>query len=148
MVEGCGKCRFEVERTEWLDQDDTWSVMETVWTSNTPVRIIPGMVTLHLRRHATVFELTHDEWQSLGPLVERVVHAVREGSGAECVYWLALGEGVPHFHINFLPRGPEVAEGDRGIDLFSHLDKYVDDERIPEVAARIGALLRASRSDH
>ena len=146
MSEGCGKCRFEAERSDWLDQDETWSVMETVWTSPTPVQIIPGMVTLHLRRHATVFELTPGEWRSLGPLIGRIVHAIRDATDAECVYYLALGEGVPHFHINFLPRGAEIPPEERGIGLFLKLAKYTDEDAIPVVAARVGELLRASRT--
>src|SRR5437763_1961067 len=144
MAKECGKCRFERERTDWLYRDDTWAVGATVWTVQGPTpAIIPGMVTLQLRRHATVFELVPDEWASLGPLVGHVVHAVREATGAECVYWLALGEGVPHFHINFLPRGPDVPLDERGIDLWPNLVKYVDDDAIPAMSARVGTALKA-----
>src|SRR5262245_57807451 len=145
MANECSKCRFERERQGWLYADESWKVFTSKWgPDSSPVKIIPGMTTIQLRRHATVFELEPPEWATLGPLIGHVTHAVRNATGAECVYWMALGEGVPHFHINFVPRGREIPESERGIDLLGYLHKYVDDSTFDAMGAKVGDALRAS----
>ncbi len=144
MGDGCPLCGFERERdpSEWLYQDDLWSVGKSYWSPTvSPIAIIPGMVTIQLRRHARIFEVRDDEWSTLGPLIGRVAGAVQGATEAECVYFVALGEGYPHFHINFIPRGEDVPKEERGIGLWQELYKYVDDDAVPVVGDQVRALL-------
>jgi diadenosine tetraphosphate (Ap4A) HIT family hydrolase len=145
LSDDCLLCHFERDRApdEWLFQDERWSVGNSYWPPDmSPVKIIPGMVTIQARRHLNVYDMDEDDWLSVGPLVGRVLQAVRQATGAARVYFIELGEGLPHFHINFLPRGDSVPKDQHGINYWAHLGDYVDDDAIPRVGGRIGTILR------
>jgi diadenosine tetraphosphate (Ap4A) HIT family hydrolase len=66
-----------------------------------------GWLVVESRRHIPgLAELTDDEGQATGLLVARLSRALKAVSGAEHVYALVIGHGVPHLHIHLLPRYP------------------------------------------
>jgi diadenosine tetraphosphate (Ap4A) HIT family hydrolase len=51
--------------------------------------------------------MTPDESTPFGPLLHRLVPAVKAATGVERVYYLALMERVDHFHIWLIPKKDE-----------------------------------------
>jgi diadenosine tetraphosphate (Ap4A) HIT family hydrolase len=67
-----------------------------------------GTVIVEARRHLLDFgEMTSAESAELGPLLHRLVPAVKAATGVERVYFLALMEHSPHFHLWLVPRKNE-----------------------------------------
>jgi diadenosine tetraphosphate (Ap4A) HIT family hydrolase len=68
----------------------------------------PGTVIVEARRHLLDFgDMTPTELAEFGSLVHRLVPAVKEATGVERVYLLALMERAPHFHLWLVPKQNE-----------------------------------------
>jgi diadenosine tetraphosphate (Ap4A) HIT family hydrolase len=66
-----------------------------------------GHLFVEPKRHAPgLADLTDDESQRVGLWVTRVSRVLRETAGAEHVYAMVIGDGVPHLHVHLLPRYP------------------------------------------
>jgi len=66
-----------------------------------------GYLMVEPRRHTPgLADLTDEEAKSLGLLVARLSHALKESEGAEHVYAFVLGDQVPHLHVHLVPRYP------------------------------------------
>jgi diadenosine tetraphosphate (Ap4A) HIT family hydrolase len=64
-----------------------------------------GTAIVESRRHLLDFaEMTPDESTELGSILKRLVPAVKAVTGAHRVYFLALIERVPHFHLWLVPK--------------------------------------------
>jgi diadenosine tetraphosphate (Ap4A) HIT family hydrolase len=64
-----------------------------------------GTVIVESRRHLLDFgEMTPAELAELGSILKRLVPAVKAATGAHRVYFLALMERVPHFHLWLVPK--------------------------------------------
>jgi diadenosine tetraphosphate (Ap4A) HIT family hydrolase len=64
-----------------------------------------GTVIIQARRHLLDFgEMTPDETTDFGSLMHRLVPAVKAATGVERVYYLAVTERAPHFHLWLIPR--------------------------------------------
>ncbi len=64
-----------------------------------------GTVIVESRRHLLDFgEMTTEESAELGSILHRLVPAVKEATGAHRVYFLALMERAPHFHLWLVPK--------------------------------------------
>jgi diadenosine tetraphosphate (Ap4A) HIT family hydrolase len=64
-----------------------------------------GTLIIEARRHLLDFaEMTPAEYGDFGLLVHRLVPAVKEATGVERVYYLALMERVAHFHLWLVPK--------------------------------------------
>jgi diadenosine tetraphosphate (Ap4A) HIT family hydrolase len=64
-----------------------------------------GSVIVEARRHFLDFgDMTPDESVELGALLHRLVPAVKAATGVERVYYLAVMERAPHFHLWLVPR--------------------------------------------
>jgi len=64
-----------------------------------------GQVVIESKRNFLDFtEMTSEETQSYGVLMQKLYSAVREATESERVYNLILLEGVPHFHAHIVPR--------------------------------------------
>ena len=77
-----------------------------------------GTVIVEARRHLLDFgEMTPAESAELGPLLHRLVPAVKAATGVERVYFLALMERAAHFHLWLVPK---KNEGElRGVDYLA-----------------------------
>jgi diadenosine tetraphosphate (Ap4A) HIT family hydrolase len=67
-----------------------------------------GTVIVEARRHLLAFgEMTPTESAELGPLLHRLVPAVKAATGVERIYFLALMERAAHFHLWLVPKKNE-----------------------------------------
>jgi diadenosine tetraphosphate (Ap4A) HIT family hydrolase len=77
-----------------------------------------GTVILEARRHLLDFgEMTPTESAEVGPLLHRLVPAIKAATGVERVYYLAVMEHSPHFHLWLVPKKDEGEL--RGVDYLA-----------------------------
>ena len=108
-----------------------------------PVRspdVYRGHLLVTSRRHAPDYaELRDDEARSVGREIARWSRALK-GIGAERVYVAAVGHGVPHLHVNLLPRWPGTPDD---VPWYS-VDDWPGADRISwPIAAALVSRLRA-----
>jgi len=77
-----------------------------------------GTVIVEARRHLLDFgQMTPEELAELGSILHKLVPAVKAATGVQRVYFLALMERAPHFHLWLVPKKDE---GDlRGADYLA-----------------------------
>lgn len=64
-----------------------------------------GTVIVEARRHVLDFgDMNPDELAELGSVLHRLVPAVKAATGVQRVYFLALMERAPHFHLWLVPK--------------------------------------------
>src|SRR6202453_1470322 len=64
-----------------------------------------GTVIVEARRHLLDFgDMAPTESADLGPLLHRLIPAIKAATGVERVYYLAVMERAPHFHLGLIPR--------------------------------------------
>jgi diadenosine tetraphosphate (Ap4A) HIT family hydrolase len=67
-----------------------------------------GTVIVEARRHLLDFgEMTPTESAELGAVLHRLVPAIKAATGVQRVYYLALMERAPHFHLWLVPKKDE-----------------------------------------
>ena len=67
-----------------------------------------GTVILEARRHLLDFgEMTPTESAELGSILRRLVPAIKAATGVQRVYFLAVMERAPHFHLWLVPKKNE-----------------------------------------
>jgi diadenosine tetraphosphate (Ap4A) HIT family hydrolase len=67
-----------------------------------------GTVILEARRHLLDFgEMTPTESAELGSILHRLVPAIKAATGVQRVYFLAVMERAPHFHLWLVPKKNE-----------------------------------------
>jgi diadenosine tetraphosphate (Ap4A) HIT family hydrolase len=67
-----------------------------------------GTVILEARRHLLDFgEMTSAESAELGSILHRLVPAIKAATGVQRVYYLAVMEHSPHFHLWLVPKKNE-----------------------------------------
>jgi diadenosine tetraphosphate (Ap4A) HIT family hydrolase len=67
-----------------------------------------GTVIVEARRHLLDFgEMTPAESSELGSVLHRLVPAIKAATGVQRVYYLAVMEHSPHFHLWLVPRKNE-----------------------------------------
>jgi diadenosine tetraphosphate (Ap4A) HIT family hydrolase len=67
-----------------------------------------GTVILEARRHLLDFgEMTPAELAELGSILNRLVPAIKAVTGVQRVYFLAVMERAPHFHLWLVPKKNE-----------------------------------------
>jgi diadenosine tetraphosphate (Ap4A) HIT family hydrolase len=62
-------------------------------------------------------EMTPTESAELGPLLHRLVPAIKAATGVKRVYYLAVMERSPHFHLWLVPKKNEAEL--RGVDYLA-----------------------------
>ena len=77
-----------------------------------------GTVIVEARRHLLDFgEMTATESAELGPILHWLVPAIKAATGVKRVYYLAVMERAPHFHLWLVPKKDQ---GDlRGVDYLA-----------------------------
>jgi diadenosine tetraphosphate (Ap4A) HIT family hydrolase len=64
-----------------------------------------GTVIVEARRHLLDFgDMTPTESAELGPLLHRLIPAIKASTGVERVYYLAVMERAAHFHLWLVPK--------------------------------------------
>jgi diadenosine tetraphosphate (Ap4A) HIT family hydrolase len=53
--------------------------------------------------------MTPDESAELGPVLHRLIPAIKAATGVQRVYYLAVMERAPHFHLWLVPKKNEGA---------------------------------------
>jgi len=97
-----------------------------------------GTLFIESRRHFLDYsEMTQEEADALGPLLQRVYQALRQHTGAERIYQLATIEGQPHMHMWIVARSKGIPE--RGLKFLARDDSCKDQD-----AAALAEKLRAS----
>jgi diadenosine tetraphosphate (Ap4A) HIT family hydrolase len=67
-----------------------------------------GTVIVEARRHLLDFgEMTPTESAELGSVLHRLVPAIKAATGVQRVYYLAVMERAPHFHLWLVPKQNE-----------------------------------------
>ncbi len=67
-----------------------------------------GTVILEARWHLLDFgEMTPAELADLGPILHRLIPAIKAATGVQRVYFLAVMERAPHFHLWLVPKKNE-----------------------------------------
>jgi diadenosine tetraphosphate (Ap4A) HIT family hydrolase len=67
-----------------------------------------GTVILEARRHLLDFgEMTPTELADVGSILKRLVPAIKAATGVQRVYFLAVMEHSPHFHLWLVPKKNE-----------------------------------------
>lgn len=75
-------------------------------TMNVPA-VYRGYLMVETRRHVSgLGELTDEEAEAVGRLVNRASRALRKGLGADHIFAFVYGTGVPHLHVHLAPRYP------------------------------------------
>jgi len=101
----CQENSGEVQVPGGLLHSDDWTVVFHA----PPVRssdVYLGHLLITSMRHAPDYADLHvDEAASVGREIARWSRALK-GIGAERVYVAVVGHGVPHLHVNLLPRWP------------------------------------------
>jgi histidine triad (HIT) family protein len=98
-----------------------------------------GHLTVEPTRHVPgLGDLTDEEASALGRLVNRLARALKDAEGAEHVYSVVLGDGVPHLHIQLLPRYPGTPPEYRGLQVKDWPEaRRVDPDTMHEVVGRL-----------
>ena len=77
-----------------------------------------GTVILEARRHLLDFgDMTPTESAELGSILHRLVPAIKAATDVERVYYLAVMERAPHFHLWLVPKKNEG--GLRGVEYLA-----------------------------
>lgn len=103
---------------------------------------IPAWAVVTSNRHVRgVYDLSDDEWRSLGPLINAVMNAQRRALSAEHVYLFAIGDVLHHAHLHLIPRYPDTPERLKGRGAF---DTRPGDHIADAAALQALSALRAS----
>ena len=82
-----------------------------------------GYLMVETKRHAPrLFDLTDEEAQTLGRWITRLSRALRDSEQAEHVYAFVIGDGVPHVHVQVVPRYAGAPREYWGV----HVDEWPD----------------------
>ncbi len=99
-----------------------------------------GTLFIESRRHFLDFsQMNPEEAASLGQLLQRIYHELKELTRAERIYQLSTMEGVPHFHAWLVPRRQSDAE--RGLKFLGRGDRCEEQEAV-ELAGKLRERIR------
>ena len=108
----------------YIYEDEHWMVCHA------PVKIGPlGTLFIESKRHFLDFaEFNVEEQASYGVLAHKIYKALKQLMDAEHVYQLSTVEGVPHFHVWFVPRTKDIVE--HGIAFLSRDDSCEEKDAV------------------
>ena len=67
-----------------------------------------GTVIFEARRHVLDFaDMTPEELSEFGSVIHRLIPAIKAATGVQRVYYLAVMEHAPHFHLWLVPKKDE-----------------------------------------
>jgi diadenosine tetraphosphate (Ap4A) HIT family hydrolase len=104
LEQSCILCRPDEADAE-LNRVEVWS--DNGWrltTSVGPGDVTPGFSYLEPRRHIPyITDLDGAEAQTLGTVISRASHALKEATRCDLVYIYVFGGGIPHLHFHLAP---------------------------------------------
>ena len=104
----------------------------------------PGVVIVHLRRHAAgLSDMRTEELQSLGPTLAAGTCAIERALQPERLYSVMFGEQIRHVHVVLMPRGKEVPVEHRSAALIVNQAHYMDPEAARQAIVRLREALAA-----
>jgi diadenosine tetraphosphate (Ap4A) HIT family hydrolase len=79
----------------------------------------PGELIVKTRRHCeSLAELTREEAESLGPLLQSAIQALERVVVAERIYAVSFNERIRHVHFLLLPRTRDMPRGHVVSDIY------------------------------
>lgn len=92
-----------------------------------------GWLVIETKRHvAALGDLTDAEARTIGWITNRLAGVLRSTAGAEHVYSMVYGDGVPHLHVHLVPRYPGTPRDFWG----PHIHEWPDSPRVNDVDMR------------
>jgi diadenosine tetraphosphate (Ap4A) HIT family hydrolase len=106
----------------YIYEDEHWMICHA------PGKLGPlGTLFIESKRHFLDYaEMTDEESASLGNVMRKIYHALKQHTGAERVYQVTLMEGVPHFHSWLVPHQPDDTE--KGMKFLTRDDTCSDED--------------------
>jgi diadenosine tetraphosphate (Ap4A) HIT family hydrolase len=142
-VDTCGICtRNSADLTDVLIyEDEHWRVRHSQETN------ILGYVILETRRHMLdLSQANQAELESYGPLLGKLMKAIRTVTNCERVYSFTLAEMVPHYHVHLIPRTGAIPRAFRGRGILSYpLQPCADKELMLQTCDRLRRALKIAR---
>ncbi len=88
---------------------------DALWRLTTSLESeVLGFSYLEPKRHIPhITDLDGREARTLGPVLGRTTHALKDATGADLVYVYVFGGGIPHLHIHLAPHRKDDALNDR-----------------------------------
>jgi diadenosine tetraphosphate (Ap4A) HIT family hydrolase len=115
---------------------------------------LPGWLVLVVRRHIeAIDELTDEEAEELGILLQRTSLALKEITGCIKTYVMQFAEMAehPHVHFHVVPRMADQPEDRRSTKIFGYLgvseEALVSEELMNDIALKVQNFL-LSESNH
>jgi diadenosine tetraphosphate (Ap4A) HIT family hydrolase len=121
-------------------EDEHWVVRHSGETN------ILGYVILETRRHILDLSQANEcELESYGPLLGRLMKAIRAVTNCQRVYSFTLAEMVPHYHVHLIPRTAAIPRAYRGRGILSYpLKPAADRELMRETCERLRRALKTA----
>jgi diadenosine tetraphosphate (Ap4A) HIT family hydrolase len=133
MIENCLICRKHnnleaIPPGGYIYEDEHWMACHA------PINVGPlGTLFIESKRHFLDFaELNEAEQASYGILASKIYKALKPLINAERIYQLSIVEGIPHFHVWFVPRAKDIVE--HGIAFLSRDDSCEEKDAIELVS--------------
>ena len=105
---GCSLCAFNDMNVGDLPPRERVFSNEH-WRALVHKSALPGWIVVGLRRHAlSLDELTDEESLSLGPVLVGGAQALAAVVGCVKSYVMLFCEGMPHLHLNLVPRMGDI----------------------------------------
>ncbi len=136
----CFICDRQSDQKNVVFQDGHWTLRHSAETK------LLGYFLLESRRHLLdLSEANEAEAASYGPLLGRIMKAIREVVNSERVYTFSLGESVPHYHLHLIPKTQAVPRRYKARGIMQlPLEPAADPSLVEEACARIRRALRRS----
>jgi diadenosine tetraphosphate (Ap4A) HIT family hydrolase len=108
----------------------------------------PGWVMLLARRHSDgwLWDLDDQEALTYGLHLRDISATIKDVTGAERVYLIALGENTLHYHCLLIPRFADTPAEMRGAALLGNAGNLADADRTVSVTSVLRESLQARRS--
>ena len=91
-------------------EDERWRVTTSLAAE------VAGFSYLEPKRHIPfITDLDGEEARTFGEVLARVTRALKDVTGAECVYLYVFGMGIPHLHLHLAPHREGDALNDQMI---------------------------------
>jgi diadenosine tetraphosphate (Ap4A) HIT family hydrolase len=112
------------------------------WRALVHKSTLPGWIVVGLRRHAlSLDELTDEESLSLGPVLVGGARALVTVVGCVKSYLMLFCEGLPHLHLNLVPRMGDMPPELVGPSVFGYerLGSPLGDSDLDELGLRLAS---------